>query len=544
MSDLAGGGAGGRIAFEITGEQIAFKGRFLQGGGQASASFGGRSGPAQHGGSGSVYIEDMRDGLPYNQLVVDNQGRDQRLFVLGESPTYTFDEVHLFSRTGLHFEPSVKSTATIRRVRGDGTGKVVIHANQTVAIEFISGAATVAKPPINIEVEPRGVLKSAQFFQVLGTDAPCLRLNGTLSGVLELDVPLERVYHVGNQARTDYDGALSTVGELKFATLELLTGSRLLFEQGLGMNLEVGLLELKPKSRIEADHFSIQSTTTAVHAGAVLDSSGGTRCVGNTFGKSEDCSIDDETFAGAGGIDPVGAGHGSPGGTAGTSQICYPWTYLPGTSCSENQVTNLVAGLPQYGSIFRPVATGARGGSTAGERGGAGGGKIYLKAYETVEIDGEVRVDAAPVSLAGGGSGGSVLIECASFKGAETGLVSATGGQSSRYDRGCGSGGRIGVHASVKAFASFLGTLVTTGGINAPYDAIGNKLRGGGAGTVYLKETYSSHAYHDHLLIDNNNHPWEQYVTLAHPGHINYTFSEIHMHNHASSSPGPECYRW
>lgn len=68
-----------------------------------------------------------------------------------------------------------------------------------------------------------------------------------------------------------------------------------------------------------------------------------------------------------------------------------------------------------YGNVRMPTAYGSGGPESLSDE-GEGGGIIYLKALQNMEIDGDINVDGNS-SRAGGGSGGSIVLEAAHFTG-------------------------------------------------------------------------------------------------------------------------------
>ena len=83
----------------------------------------------------------------------------------------------------------------------------------------------------------------------------------------------------------------------------------------------------------------------------------------------------------------LGAGHGGRGGQG-----------------SEEMAT----GAP-HGHLFEPSERGCHGGG--GDKGGRGGGIVWLTVYVRLQVDGQVSSNGAPgTATGGGGSGGSVLI--------------------------------------------------------------------------------------------------------------------------------------
>jgi hypothetical protein len=157
-------------------------------------------------------------------------------------------------------------------------------------------------------------------------------------------------------------------------------------------------------------------------------------------------------------------------------------------------VTNakMRGGIP-YGSIENPTDAGSRGGyySYYAAGGGAGGGVIRLTVTDLLNVEGRISANgvSGTNSGAGGGSGGSILLNVGTLAG--SGIISANGGPGSGLGGG-GGGGRISIQYSVNAFN---GVISAYGG----YGGLGEAV--GGAGTVYLKS--KSQPVYGTLIIDN-----------------------------------------
>ncbi len=140
-----------------------------------------------------------------------------------------------------------------------------------------------------------------------------------------------------------------------------------------------------------------------------------------------------------------------------------------------------------YGSLTVPEDPGSSGGSgynAAGPVGvgGAGGGAVRIDATGAVVVDGSVTVDGlvSGSNHAGGGSGGSIYIACATIGG--SGTLSARGGNvfgTSNGESSAGAGGRIVVayQSSLQAAAPASGvTIRAAAGI---YSKLGNRSSDG-----------------------------------------------------------------
>ena len=128
----------------------------------------------------------------------------------------------------------------------------------------------------------------------------------------------------------------------------------------------------------------------------------------------------------------AGAGHGGRG------------------SCTNN--SQLVNSGKVYDDELRPTLAGSGGGGRFAASGRCfGGGVIRVKAAGAIVVDGTVSADGETdaKTFVGAGSGGSILLDCRTFGGAASGLLSACGGNgmglsSGRVAGGAG-GGRIAV---------------------------------------------------------------------------------------------------
>lgn len=126
-----------------------------------------------------------------------------------------------------------------------------------------------------------------------------------------------------------------------------------------------------------------------------------------------------------------------------------------------------------YGSALEPSTPGSQGGAGNTGPGTDGGGVVRLIVGGALTVDGNITANAlgGPRDNAGGGSGGSILLNTRTLAGA--GEIRANGGPGEWVDGGSGAGGRIAIYREASTF---------TGLINA--DGAGG-ARPGGPGTVY-----------------------------------------------------------
>lgn len=151
--------------------------------------------------------------------------------------------------------------------------------------------------------------------------------------------------------------------------------------------------------------------------------------------------------------------HGGGGGNGGTG---WCGTYLRGG--------------PAYGEHEDPIYPGSGGGAhpDTRSRGGAGGGAIRIEALGEVIVDGTITADGGTGATyySGGGSGGSVAIDCRRFGG--IGVVTANGGLCANTGGG-GGGGRIAV--KYDELAGTPGVRFEACGADSPWPAWSSRFR-------------------------------------------------------------------
>jgi len=154
----------------------------------------------------------------------------------------------------------------------------------------------------------------------------------------------------------------------------------------------------------------------------------------------------------------AGAGHGGRGGDGGSAD----------------------SGGAIYGSSNAPVHAGSSGVNGQGTAYGNGGGVVRMEVSRKAQVDGTITAngDAASAQFGGGGSGGSIFIDCNTLRGGTNGVIRANGGnKGSDYHNGSGAGGRIAIWCCTE---DYQGSTSVTGGLaDASYPA-----RWGETGTV------------------------------------------------------------
>lgn len=150
------------------------------------------------------------------------------------------------------------------------------------------------------------------------------------------------------------------------------------------------------------------------------------------------------------------------------------------------------------------------------------GDDIYLDG--TIQANGN---NAPSNSNAGGGSGGSILINSGRFSG--HGKIAVDGGKGDGANSGGGSAGRIAVYTSSRS--KFLGVYSAIGGSAGDAQKDATEFSGG-PGTVYLLDMRQGYGFKQ-IRIDNKGRPWSHYVTLDHD-RLHYEFDEVHLVRSAS----------
>jgi hypothetical protein len=144
-SATSGGGSGGRMAIYTT-TQNKFLGEYFGIGGAAGDSNKDKS--EYSGGPGTIYLNERRNGYRFTQLRIDNNGRPWTHYVtLNDSLTdYEFDEMYLVRKASIHIISDDRPrTLTIHKMKGDRTGLVHVHRNQTLNVEYKDATYTITR---------------------------------------------------------------------------------------------------------------------------------------------------------------------------------------------------------------------------------------------------------------------------------------------------------------------------------------------------------------------------------------------------------------
>lgn len=176
------------------------------------------------------------------------------------------------------------------------------------------------------------------------------------------------------------------------------------------------------------------------------------------------------------------AGSGAP--TAGPGSVTYGGSHA-GCAGQGGCTTPFSGAGAYYGSFQAPVSTGSGGGGTAATCCGAGGAAFYLQVGGSLELHGSINVGGSGGSYcsgtspirAGGGSGGSIYINCGRLESMFGASLSADGG-------GGGFGGSAGRIAIVCGSYNASGVVATTGADLARYSSAVGGVSASSAGSA------------------------------------------------------------
>ncbi|XP_072025321.1 uncharacterized protein [Amphiura filiformis] len=459
----SGGGSGGRLSVYTFGLNH-YEGSYQLYGGAGYDNVG-----TPHGGPGSVYLNELVYGSPYDQLRIDNANRAwAHYYTLDETDfsSYQFDEIHMTRKASLQMsQDDMQRSLKVQTLEGDLTGLIHMHGKHTYTIDVEVNAKTTIKAPVNIRIEPDAIAELASTVDIIGLGEPALHWNGQMLGVRDLRVAYKRKVEIAEKAHTALivDGEYEykdEPGTFRFATLEFGSKSEVAFPPPLGITFNVGFLDMKWASRFTAEYFEILASDFYLEPSATLYCSG---------------RGPEDGGPGVGPIKGAGASHATIGGSA------------PGGTASGTT----------YGSLYEPTIGGSRGGpASSNAPGPRGGGVIRVKVGAILSLDGRIEVDGldAPAgSRAGGSSGGAVWVTTGHFRG--HGVISASGGHGD-HTSGGGAGGRIAVH--ITEADEYRGALTALGAAGTS-----NSDRGG-TGTAYA-EQFENGTWYKRLYLDNQN---------------------------------------
>ena len=473
------------------------------------------------GAAGTVYYTDTNQGLSYRpvvkgagnttvfgvgfrKLAIDNANRNPDIptIIINENRSYyEVDELEMKNHALLHLHGS-KAVFVVHKFTGDRTGLVHLRQGQSMQVEVVESKKGYTVAPVSYKLDTGAEIVYPSTLTLLGTRCT---FEGRVIGVHQLIVAegADVVFASTTQTGIRENGIftfLTTPGNITFPEVYVQKGSRIEFSRiNETLIFTAVMLRIKYHSLVNINHGEIHS------AWAWVESRG--RLVLDGTGHSGEAGIGrGNTLNGVG----SGAGHGGQGGSSQKEQR---------------------GGVP-YGSVYRPLHLGSGGGHGQG-KGGAGGGMLLWRVGQQLELDGLVTLRGANGSgtNAGGGSGGSILIETTNITG--YGEVNVQGGDCSGSMCSGGSGGRVAIH--VRFRHKYAGVYKAYGGLGKSNAA---------AGTVYVEENARGPQYaelkydsstnrtytvanHRYLEVDNNNRKSEWSSMLLENQFTYYEFNEV-----------------
>ena len=242
-----GGGSGGRIGLYFRSRSRYF-GQYLAHGGAAGDTESDLT--LASGGPGTVFIQEFRSKIPYDQLLVDNNNRPFSHYItLNETKdTYEFDEIYLMQKASLHMVKNGKNlNLTIHKILGDGTGLIHMHANQLLSAEVKDTRRTITRAKTNFKFDVKSSAIMSTVVHMIGRGAVAFDWRGRLINVLHLHLSYGRRAIIGVEAHTgtiqnNQFVSSETDGTFHFSTLEFGSESRIDYPSPHGMHFTVGLL--------------------------------------------------------------------------------------------------------------------------------------------------------------------------------------------------------------------------------------------------------------------------------------------------------------
>ena len=260
------------------------------------------------------------------------------------------------------------------------------------------------------------------------------------------------------------DGVVGTVFLYDTASGNVSASSDVLFEANQGVNRDG---TLRTDGVFYFNNLTVSNNATVTIGGYYTNDNDGR---GVTLNLDGNLTIDSGSKITATGQGHAGnAGQGKGTGISATSGSGGSYGGLGGKSYNND----LASAVYDSTKANYPYSLGSGGGSGTGT-GGKGGGAVALRVLGNVVNNGEISSDGVSGTggvsswRPGGGSGGSVFINCDALSG--SGIITAKGGAGlgdANYGSGGGGGGRISVvYSATQSLA--LGNFSAAGGAGAP----------------------------------------------------------------------------
>lgn len=529
-----GGGSGGRAAVHCR-WRYTYGGKYTDRGGSGKGSY-----ILDHGAAaGTVYVEENLRPLEYRirkylkstnttlldvdhkYLHIDNEGLyvpTATVIIEGDSNSYEFNEMELTgaSRLLIYHPPMHQHVnVTVHRFIGDKTGQLHLRGDQAVYVEVLESLTNKTEAPCSYLIDYGSEIVLPSEVHMHGTRT---ELHGLVTGIHKLyiedkgDVICSSTSQTALVENREYVH-ISEEGNFSVPEVFIKHGGSMTFQRVLSdIILNVDFLEIKYRGTMLMNHGLIESD----HAD--LESEGKILLDGRGHGSNQGPGAGQMSSDGFG----TGGSHGGEGGYVGENRT--------GTT---------------YGSVYTPLEQGSGGGHSTYGSGGAAGGLLHWIVGKLVHINGYISASSqnSPSKNAGGGSGGSVLIEATNLTG--HGEIHANGGEGLNGGAG-GAGGRIGIH--IRYQNNYGGLFVAKGGACGKTHPVLSKGNGA-AGTVYKYESRRGPQYrelkysarnvsefkpdHSKLKIDNHNIEVDHPAVVMEEGTIFYEFDEVQIEGHS-----------
>ena len=432
------GGSGGRIAINCR-FRYSYGGEYHNYGGLGFGENGTHSGA-----SGTTFVEENLRKLEYRQkkydpvhnttfLEVDHHlihSRNNFLYSL--APTYIsdpgrklyeFDEMDISETTYVwfHHPDDIEEVEVIvHKFLGDKSGTVHIRENEKLWVEYVESVSNKTEAPVSYIIDEGAEVVFPSELHLHGTRTT---FAGTMTGVNNMfieDGASVEFMSTGNTASL-LNGEYFDVtnpGSFSWDQLHIKRkGNAGFLDIGMEeyVTMQTSEIKVKYQGNLYMNRARINSTYSWIESEGVFHLNGHGYASQNGPG----AGFTDENGIG------YGAAHGGYGGGSDPN----------------------IAPLP-YGSIFSPMEFGSGGGDGSGT-GGNGGGVLHWITSHYFELMGTLALQGTngQGANAGGGSGGSLLIESMNFTG--HGIIDTAGGNGTGRGGG-GAGGRAAIHCEVK----------------------------------------------------------------------------------------------
>jgi hypothetical protein len=408
---------------------------------------------------------------------------------------YEFDELDIngYARVIMDHPHGEETHLTVHDTQGDRTGVLHLRDNQTAYLEYFENENGDIEAASNFYVD-RGselVLPMHAHFTGVGKRHIRSKIEGMMTGVVELTVARMAYMEYAGYAQigkaeinlTYVDithPAFIHYGSVTVKRWGVMEFSRV--HKLLVLDLPEVLVmyqgEVSVNYAVALSSKAVVQSEGAVHMdgtgppGEMGHRNGVTKFEHHPDGHSQCFKRGDCRQCGSGG------GHGGQGGghfvkapdlvlESGVTvprldRQGNPIDYIPASGADE------LLGGDAYGSMFSPIQMGSGGGHGSGI-GGRGGGAIHWTISSIIDISGRIsaRGGHGDGLDAGGGSGGSILIEAENVTG--HGLVDVQGGNGTGHGYG-GAGGRSAIHCTWNF--TFGGQLCVKGGLKHTPDHV------------------------------------------------------------------------